>query len=316
MQHPITEEAIRLTYKLLLNRDPESDTVIADLMQLDDIETLRRHFMDSAEFKSKIRGMCLFPHSKWVATEVLGMYTQWIDLNDRFVSQGCLDGSWEASETAWFSNRIAHGDTVLDIGANVGWFTLLAAKFGGRHAEIHAFEPRPDTARMLKRTISDNGLRDQVHVWEYALSNQWAELELCWSDTAGNPGNSFLATTASRGAPAGKATVFTAILDEFLPEVAPDIVKIDVEGAEPLVFMGATNAIKRKRPPILSELFPAQLEMVAGVSAKDYIDMMASFGYRCYLLEDGKLTHRISDYPESAGRRPVSVVFERTGASA
>lgn len=316
MQHLITEEAIRLAYKLLLNRDPESNAVVANLMQIDDIETLRRHFMDSAEFKSKIRGMCLFPESKWVATEVLGTYTQWIDLNDRFVSQGCLDGCWEASETAWFSNRIAHGDTVLDIGANVGWFTLLAAKFGGRHAEIHAFEPRPDTARMLKRTISDNGLRDQVHVWEYALSNQWAELELCWSNNDGNPGNSFLATTPDHGGLAGKTKVFTAILDEFLPEIAPDIVKIDVEGAEPLVFMGAVNAIKRKRPPVLSELFPRQLEMVAGVSAKDYIGMMASLGYRCYLLDDGKLTTRISDYPEAAGGRAVSVVFERVSASA
>lgn len=316
MQHLITEEAIRLAYKLLLNRDPESDQVVANLMRIDDIEALRGHFMDSAEFKSKIRGMCLFPESKWVATDVLGMYTQWIDLNDRFVSQGCLDGCWEASETTWFSNRIAHGDTVLDIGANIGWFTLLAAKFGGRHAEIHAFEPRPDTAHMLKRTIADNGLRDQVHVWEYALSNEWAELELCWRDAEGNPGNSFLVTKQYGGTADGTAKVFTAILDEFLPEVAPDIVKIDVEGAEPLVFLGAANAIKRKRPPILSELFPAQLEMVSGVSAKDYIDMMASFGYRCYLLEEGKLTQRISTYPETAGGRPVSVVFERAGASA
>ena len=106
------------------------------------------------------------------------------------------------------------------------------------------------------------------------------------------------------------AKIRTCEFDDVLP-VVPDIIKINLEGAEPSVMKGMQNALKRKHPPILSELFPAQLKSVSGVTAAQYIDQMKSYGYNCFLLENGLPTKKLEDFPANHIGNLVSVVFEQ-----
>jgi len=182
----------------------------------------------------------------------------WIDLHDRYVSHGCLNNNWEPSETNFFISRLHSGDTVLDIGANIGWFSLVAAKHIGNTGVVHSFEPRPETARMLIRTLALNNLRSIVHAWEYALSDEAGEIEINWGVGTDNPGGSFISEISSKNKVGIQSARCKAMrLDDLLPDIKPDVIKIDVEGAEPLVFSGAVNALKRGRPVVLSELFPS-----------------------------------------------------------
>jgi tRNA G37 N-methylase Trm5 len=158
--HEINEEIVRLAYQLILGREPESEAAVRSHQHLGTIARLRRAMIDSQEFRSKMQQMQYSAGSKWVAVDVLDQFVQWVDLHDRYVSQGWFNNNWEPSETAYFISKLQKGDTVLDIGANIGWFTLVAAKHVGMHGHIHSFEPRPDTLRMLKRTIHDNRLQD------------------------------------------------------------------------------------------------------------------------------------------------------------
>ncbi len=91
------------------------------------------------------------------------------------------------------------------------------------------------------------------------------------------------------------------------------MIKIDVEGAEARALHGAQRAIRRRRPAILSELYPRQLQTVSGVSPAQYIEQMKDLGYSCFLLEEGRPTRRLSGFPADLKRELVSVVFEYTG---
>jgi FkbM family methyltransferase len=313
----IREEDVRLAFRLLLGREAESQGVIDSHLKLGSIEELRRVIMRSTEFRGKLQRMMFSSGSKWVAVDVLDRYVQWVDLHDLYVSSGCFNNTYEPNETSYFISRLNSGDTVLDIGANIGWFTLVAAKHTGKMGRIHSFEPRPETARMLKRTISDNHLRNQVTVWEYALSNSWGKVDLVWRKDTRNPGHSYVRGNSTEAVGNYDSTSVTAApLDELLPDIAPDVIKIDIEGAEPLAIEGARNAILRKRPAILSELFPEQLERVCGMSAAQYIDQLARMGYSCFSIERGVPAKKLDDFPPDSATDLISVVFECTGRGA
>ncbi len=307
---PLSTETVTLAFELLLGRKPESQATIDGHAKHPDALSLGKSIMDSPEFKARSfqKG---FANSKWVSTEVLDRYTMWVDLHDRYVSYGCLNNNWEPEETGFFKSRLRSGDTVLDIGANIGWFSLVAAKEIGERGQVHAFEPRPETARRLKQTIAQNSLRDVVNVWEFALSDQSDTLRLQWANNTENPGGSHIGGRAQEHFDAAtSANVLACRLDDLLPQVAPDIVKIDVEGAEPRALYGARNALKRKHPVILSELFPAQLASVSGSSAAAFIVQMEELGYGCYELQKGQPGRRLKDFPADCKRELTSVVFE------
>jgi FkbM family methyltransferase len=317
MDIQLNKDIVRIAYKLLLGREPESEKGIQDHLALGSLEKVRSVMMGSSEFKSKIL-QSNYSVSKWVATDVLDRFVMWVDLHDAYVSHGCLNNNWEPEETSFFISSLRKGDVVLDIGANIGWFTLVAAKHIGPSGQVHAFEPRPETARMLKRTIADNDLRSIVHVWEYALSDKAEGLFLTWGSNTDNPGGSFLSgMQGSDIRPAGHdvAPVIACKLDDILPGIAPDIIKIDVEGAEPMALAGAKEALARKRPTILSELFPAQLQQVSGKTVAQYISQLEEYGYGCYLLEKGQPTQRLKEFPANCQKELVSVVFEWRGGS-
>ncbi|MCW2314208.1 FkbM family methyltransferase [Rhodoferax antarcticus] len=315
----LNNELVRIAYLLLLGREPESDKAIQSHLELGSISRVRSAIMSSNEFQSKLM-QSNFKESKWVITEVLEKFEMWIDLHDRYVSYGCLRNDWEPEESEFFVSRLRAGDVVLDIGANIGWFTLLAAKHIGPAGKVHSFEPRPETVRMLKRTIAHNNLRSVVQVHEFALSDKAEELLLTWGNNTDNPGNSFL--SGIHGSIHGSQSfrsdyvttpVMACRLDDLLADIAPDIIKIDVEGAEPMALAGARNALVRKRPTILSELFPLQLKIVSGRTAPEYISQLEEFGYGCYLLQNGLPTRRLKDFPNDVKRELVSVVFEWRG---
>lgn len=314
IKNEIDEDTIRLAYKLILGRNAESDNAVKAHLGIATMAQLRSHMMNSAEFKGLMLQSQFSSSSKWVAVDVLGCFTQWIDLHDSFVSQGCLNNNWEPSETNYFISKLQTGGVVVDIGANIGWFSLVAAKHIGKSGIVHAFEPRPETAKMLKRTIANNALENIINLSEFALSDASGLLDLVWSKGTDNPGGSFVAGKGTNLKEFESAKIKACRFDDVLPDVAPDIIKIDVEGAEARVMKGMQNALKRKHPPILSELFPTQLLAVSGVTAAQYIDQMKFYGYNCFLLENGLPTKKLRDFPVNHIGNLVSVVFEQNAS--
>lgn len=290
----VTEGEVRLAYQLLLSRLPESDYAIAIHRQLPDVDTLCRTLATSDE--GKMLGPLVTVPRRWVAAAVMGgRYLMWIDLGDRYISFDCLRDNYEPIETRFVREILKPGDVVVDIGANLGWYTLLACSRIGPNGQVHAFEPNPDTAARFAQTLTLNGLDGQVTLYKCALDENAGSVTIAWYAGSNNPGGTSIATDIAPGMTA--AVVETRSLDSLGLERL-DFIKIDVEGAELRVFRGGAATLRRCRPVILSELHPGQLQHVSGSSAEVFFAELSAIGYHAHIVGSRRSGERLTAFPE------------------
>jgi FkbM family methyltransferase len=177
-------------------------------------------------------------------------------------------GRYEPALAARMSELIKPGMTCYDCGANAGYFTLLMARLSGPSGLVFAFEPLPKNADVLRRNIKANGLQN-VTVIEAALANR--------------DGRSTFSTSSNfsmgRLDAGGEIEVETARIDSLgLP--LPNVMKVDVEGAEALLIDGAESAILASRPIIFLALH-LSLE-----DSRALADRLTRIGYAVALNEN------------------------------
>jgi len=155
---------------------------------------------------------------------------------------GCWLGSYEYNKRQVFEKVVASGSVVFDIGANVGYYTLLAAVLVGPRGKVVAFEPVPDNLRYLKEHLRLNHIAN-VSVIEGAVSDHSGEMFFA---EGGNLSEGHIAAE-------GKLQVKVFSLDDLTSDdilPLPAYMKIDVEGAEVSVLTGARKLVERARPTI------------------------------------------------------------------
>jgi len=178
--------------------------------------------------------------------------------------------SWEKSTTEIFKNVIKPGDVVLDLGANMGYFTLLAARLVGREGRVYAFEPAPLNYSLLTKNIELNGY-DNVVPLQKAVSNVPGVVRLFLSDE--DIGNN---TIYSYGNEREVVEVEGVTLDEFFAdkEHSINVIKMDVEGAEVAAISGMERIIKENKDlKIFSEFYPSLIRAM-GYSPEDFLDKL------------------------------------------
>ena len=144
--------------------------------------------------------------------------------------------------------QIGAGFTVYDVGAHIGFFTLLASRMAGDSGRVYAFEPRPDNIERLRRNIWTNDARN-VEVVAAAASDRDGDAAFIMHES----------TLEGRLADATEhsaASVRTATIDALVRGgmAPPDLIKMDVEGAEGAVIRGAAHTIDAHRPALLIEV--------------------------------------------------------------
>ena len=138
-------------------------------------------------------------------------------------------------------------DIVYDIGANIGLIGLLLARHPkARALRVHCFEPEPRNFAQLQRNIVENGLTERISAHQIALAERAGELELF---TRGGPGEGRHSTVAPEGS-TGSIRIRAETASAFAASVGepPDLVKIDVEGAEGRVLAGMASLLRDHGP--------------------------------------------------------------------
>lgn len=219
-----------------------------------------------------------------VLARILGRHKIFLRSADRgFACHVMLDGYWEMWLTQFLARRVKLGMTVIDVGANFGYFTLLLGDLVGAAGHVIAVEPNPDAASLLQESVLLNGHRTRTKVVPHALGASAGRGWLYAPD--GEPKNAAL--VADENIPGGKTVeVATLTLDEVTLDCGKvDLVKVDAEGGEQGIVAGMRQLIARDRPTIVLEFNAARY-----ADPRRFLDeLLATYGTAQELSLDGEL---------------------------
>lgn len=215
---------------------------------------------------------------------MIGNNKMYIDKDDRVVSQSLISfGTWEEHETNLFKKNIKKGDVVIDVGANIGYYTLIAAELVGKNGKVFAFEPNTRNCALLKKNVEVNGYKN-VEIIDKALSdfNGTGKLFLTNED---NYGDLRIFNSNDNRESVGIKLI---TLDSFLnkKKINVNVIKMDVQGAEVRVLKGATNTLKKnKQLKLFTEFWPKALKL-SGSSQYEYADILNSNKFSIYEIDN------------------------------
>lgn len=192
-----------------------------------------------------------------VLARVLGRHKMFLRSADRgFACNVMLDGYWEMWLTQFLAQRVKPGMTVIDVGANFGYYTLLMGESVGATGCVLAVEPNPEAAALLQESVNLAGHWTRTRVVQQALGASAGRAWLYAPD--GEPKNASLVgePDLSGGTTVEVATVTLDELALGYPRV--DLVKIDAEGGEQGIVTGMQQLIARDRPLIVLEFNAAR----------------------------------------------------------
>ena len=247
--------------------------------------------------------------------QALGGWCFRCDLRDSIAREVCFTGRYEPQETALIQAILKPGMTFVDVGANWGYFTMLAAHRVGRNGKVVSLEPDPRLFPVLMENIDANHL-SQVTAFQTAAANQCGWLTLAGFDESG--GNFGLSRVVGHSHGNDRQfRVGSQSLDEIFRQEdlgAVDLVKMDIEGAEGLALQGmqyflANHLVRR----LLLELHPAQLAEL-GQSAADLIEQLRQFGYQIWKIDHSERSNRWSAYQRHLDFKQVLMPLERGSA--
>jgi len=199
--------------------------------------------------RSFTTGRCL----RWV-----GGNQWWLDARE-LIDGAILTGAWEPATTAVVRKIVGPGQVALDVGANIGWYTVILSRLVGPSGRVVAFEPMPEPATLTRTHIQLNGLSNAT-LQEVALDDHDHEednvlFNYSWAvdktDLVAQP----------------KARIRFRLLDDLATEIGlshVDFIKIDVDGYEARMLRGAEGILRRDRPTLLLEVCDYTLQTTAG----------------------------------------------------
>jgi len=303
----IDKEAVRWAYRLFLDREPETESVLEN--SFGSTRALREALLSSAEYRNNnVTGG--YTQNTWVIKETVHGFRIWVSLSELGVSRPILGDTYDSKEAQLLKTIIKEGDTVFDIGANIGFYSLLLSRIVGPGGRVFGFEPLLFLCDKARKSVNENGYQEFCLVQNLALSNAKGTLNIRHAPVTTNFGGGYIAPDTNTPTGHVDEKVSVSRLDEFITQSQVKFIKIDVEGAEPLVIEGGKSLINRDHPVILSELHNAQLKTVSNSSATKYIRQLDELGYSCYAITDSAFSSPIESYNAD---HPTNVLFMRRG---
>jgi FkbM family methyltransferase len=237
-----------------------------------------------AAVKASLRPPAVYCGEGVVATEVEGLILGIPAEEWRLAAYHLFRGVPEPGLACALQNAIQPGMVIVDVGANIGLYTLIAARLTGYSGKVISFEPSPRIFALLRDNVQVNGFLESgiIDLRQVALSDSSGVAPFTvYPKDSGH-------STLFRG-PEGcqQIEVQTDTLDRALSAIPKvDVIKIDAEGAEPFILRGMRETLKRNpRLRLFIEFAPPHLQN-AGVDPSKFLDELAEAGFEILAVDD------------------------------
>jgi FkbM family methyltransferase len=229
----------------------------------------------------------LSPDERYVIIRIDNSFNMRLDLSDPVQRKMYFFGDYDERYEARLIRQVLEpGEVFWDIGANIGFFSLVAASVLNNTGRVAAFEPGELTFESLTKNIEINVFKN-IDAFKLAVTDREGEATLYSSrDRADGLANIY----APKEGQTQSQSCRTVFLDKFSPEMelkAPHFIKMDVEGAELAALQGAEEVIRRAQPLLLIEMKAENLQM-AGTDKAQIPQLLAPYGYRPAFLSRGQ----------------------------
>ena len=270
---------LRYAYRLLLGRDPDPAGFASHAKRLKSgtltPSALAESFTGSNEYAAR--------HSQATTPVEIGLdgYSVFVRPIDHDVGQSIRETkSYEPHVTAVVREVLRAGHTFVDVGANVGFFTAMAAHIVGPGGKVVAIEPMDKNVQLISAGVWHNNF-EHVEIFPYAASDHDALLPI-----ATGPGTSNAQIVlAESGSPRPAIFAIARRMDDMLRHVESiDLLKIDIEGHELLALRGFSEGLARCRPRMLTEFHPRCMRDNARIDPADYLAFLFAYGDRIDVL--------------------------------
>jgi FkbM family methyltransferase len=285
-----TIEDLYHCYRLILGRKPDDHgwnalSSMVDQLTVDDLVLI---FMTLPEFKNRevFRKMLGKDEAQPVVAQVdtLKLY---VSPNDMAVGHAIhTQGSYEAHVAAAIKETLEPGMVFVDVGANIGYFSLLAAQLVGARGKVLAFEPNQRNCTLLHMSVALNNLAN-VEIYPYAVAERDASVVFdTLTGSNGIVGTTLEVDESQLDTLAHKTLVRSVRLDGILANLRRlDVIKMDIEGAEYRALVGAQQLVEKHRPIIFAEYSPGWLPSISQVSGRDLLLLFIEMGYTLSIIE-------------------------------
>ena len=219
-------------------------------------------------------------------------------------SQNCIDraiiriGAWEEKSTQLVRKFVEPGMHILDVGANIGYFTTIFAQLVGPTGKVWAFEPVGHFRKRIYRLLELNNLLSQSLVNDYGLSDREQEVDITIA----------AASATIHPVSSGESSVPTEVirlkrLDDVYSGLGIkrcDLIKVDIDGHEPFFIEGARQFLRKYQPVIMIEFAQNHL-YIANRDVLSLRQQLENFGYTLYSERTGKPFSSTSDFLVECG---------------
>jgi FkbM family methyltransferase len=201
------------------------------------------------------------------------------------------DGKWELDEIGFVQRFLKEGMIFADLGANIGYYTIVASEKVGTTGKVFAFEPDRRNFALLRKNIKQNGCRNVVPV-QKTVTSQSGSLRLYLSKSNLGAHRVF----ASESEVAGPSRRIESVsLDQFFPNGSRvDFLKMDIEGAEYSALLGMKRVLTDNPHIVILTEFSPYLLRQSGVAPLSFLHEIRGFGFSIFAL-DGQTTREVSD---------------------
>lgn len=314
-----TARVYTMLCQVLLGRQPEEAELSAIIAQYgataDDLNILGDVLLNSEEFFLRHRENFVsrqFPKATVVTARGPLGHQIHVDLRQLHLGLSMAGGHYEPLETAFILKHVKRGMSVLDVGANIGFFTTMFAGLVGDSGRVIAFEPVNDSFLKLSSAVRLNQQDAYVELHNVAAAASDGTCQLSYDVDSLNMGGISMQLLGSETQHRVTQKARTMRIDDVVGDRPVHFIKMDIEGAEGLALAGAARTMTANRPVILMEFNEAQLKQVSGMSARELFERVAELGFvGRKLIADGhsEVTSADDVGREAAQGRILNIAF-------